>query len=415
MKRGIINKAAAVMVVAALLASPVPAMAEDSECSGNSNEQQSEMTVEGFESEDTGEESSADESETDDVDAKHPVTDVRAKSYGFESITISWKGEYDSFRVLRKSGDSWIQVGETSGNEFTDTGLKPGYRYTYRIDTDVSSSEASAVVITSKTARLSMISKGGKRFDIRIAAGQSMYGYDTVQGACSYKGYAYFALYNRKKERIKIAKVNLGTMKVVKVSKPLKSRCHGNTLTYNPRTNRIIACCGKGGKTKIAIINASTLKQLYTKSFKISSRFIGGRFKGVSALAYNRKKDIYVMKLSGSENKIVLLDRNFKLKKYVKIQGNRSYLLPQGLYSEGDYMYDVQSFKGKHKYNLITVRKLDGSLIGRITVPSGTSGQLFELENIFFEGDKWYVSFYRAHVRKKGDRDRKNYLYVAEW
>ena len=50
-------------------------------------------------------------------------------------------------------------------------------------------------------------------------------------------------------------------MKVVKVSKPLKSRCHGNTLTYNPRTNRIIACCGKGGKTKIAIINASTLKQ----------------------------------------------------------------------------------------------------------------------------------------------------------
>ena len=78
-------------------------------------------------------------------------------------------------------------------------------------------------------------------------------------------------------------------------------------------------------------------------------------------------------------------------------------------------MYDVQSFKGKHKYNLITVRRLNVSLVGRITVPSGTSGQLFELENIFFEVDKCYVSFYRAHVRKKGDRDRKNYLYVAKW
>ena len=414
MKKVIFDKAAAILVVMAMLASPVPAMAEDGLHAGN-DEQQNEMTADNFAPNETEEETIEDGTAEGEEPATHPVTDVRAKSYSFDSITISWKGEADTFKVLRKSGDSWVKVGETCGSEFTDTGLKPGGRYTYRVDTDVSSGEVSAVVINSKTAKLSMVSKGGKRFDVRIAAGQPMYGYDTVQGACSYKGYAYFALYNRKKERIKIAKVNLGTMKVVKVSKPLKSRCHGNTLTYNPRTNRIIACCGKGGKTKIAVINASTLKQSYTKSFKISSRFIGGKYKGVSALAYNREKDIYVMKLSGNENKIVLLDRNFKLKKYARIQGNRSYLLPQGLYSEGEYMYDVQSFKGKHKYNMITVRRLNGSLVGRITVPSGTSGQLFELENIFFEGDKWYVSFYRAHVRKKGDRDRKNYLYVAKW
>ena len=320
MKKVIFDKAAAILVVMAMLASPVPAMAEDGLHAGN-DEQQNEMTADNFAPNETEEETIEDGTAEGEEPATHPVTDVRAKSYSFDSITISWKGEADTFKVLRKSGDSWVKVGETCGSEFTDTGLKPGGRYTYRVDTDVSSGEVSAVVINSKTAKLSMVSKGGKRFDVRIAAGQPMYGYDTVQGACSYKGYAYFALYNRKKERIKIAKVNLGTMKVVKVSKPLKSRCHGNTLTYNPRTNRIIACCGKGGKTKIAVINASTLKQSYTKSFKISSRFIGGKYKGVSALAYNREKDIYVMKLSGNENKIVLLDRNFKLKSMSGFRG----------------------------------------------------------------------------------------------
>ena len=185
------------------------------------DEQQNEMTADNFAPNETEEETIEDGTAEGEEPATHPVTDVRAKSYSFDSITISWKGEADTFKVLRKSGDSWVKVGETCGSEFTDTGLKPGGRYTYRVDTDVSSGEVSAVVINSKTAKLSMVSKGGKRFDVRIAAGQPMYGYDTVQGACSYKGYAYFALYNRKKERIKIAKVNLGTMKVVKVSKPL--------------------------------------------------------------------------------------------------------------------------------------------------------------------------------------------------
>ncbi|MDD6310681.1 MAG: hypothetical protein PUB09_01950 [Firmicutes bacterium] len=67
-----------------------------------------------------------------------------------------------------------------------------------------------------------------------------------------------------------------------------------------------------------------------------------------------------------------------------------------------------------NKYNLITVRTLDGKLRGRIKVPSGTKGQLFELENLFGDGDNWYISFYRSSVKKTGDTDRKNYLYKLE-
>ena len=124
MKKVIFDKAAAILVVMAMLASPVPAMAEDGSQTGN-DEQQNEMTADSFAPNETEDESIADSTAEGEDPAANPVTDVSAKSYGFESITISWKGESDTFKVLRKSGESWVKVGETSDNEYTDTGLKP--------------------------------------------------------------------------------------------------------------------------------------------------------------------------------------------------------------------------------------------------------------------------------------------------
>ncbi|MCQ2546155.1 MAG: hypothetical protein MJ161_01235 [Clostridia bacterium] len=256
-----------------------------------------------------------------------------------------------------------------------------------------------------------IVKANGSRFDVRIAAKEKTWGYDTIQGACSHNGYAYMSLYNRQKERIKIVKVNLATMKVVKKSKVIGCTCHANSLTYNERNNTIIICRGKGGRKSIAIVNASSLKLKKTKTIKISRKMAGGTYYGIAAIAYNSEKNIYVAKLRGDSNKIVLLNSSFKPKKRVKITGNRSYLMPQGLYTEGSFMYDVQSFKGKHKYNLVTVRNVNtGKLLGRMKIASGKTGQLYELENIFHEGNQWYICFYRAKVLKRGDIHRKNYL-----
>ena len=105
----------------------------------------------------------------------------------------------------------------------------------------------------------------------------------------------------------------------------------------------------------------------------------------------------------------------FKVKKVVKPKGVRKDLLAQGVYSEGKYMYDIQSFKGDNYYNLITVRNVTtGKLIRRIVVPSGRKGELFELESLFHEGGKWYICMYRADVKPSGDADRKNYLYIIK-
>ena len=256
---------------------------------------------------------------------------------------------------------------------------------------------------------------GGGRFDVRIAAGEKTWGYDTIQGACAHDGYAYMSLYNRQKEKIKIAKVDLSTMKVVKKSGVLGCRCHGDSMAHNERNNTIVICRGKGGRKSIAVVDASSLRLKYTKTINISRKMAGGKYYGLSSIAYNAENNFYIVKLKGSSNKIVRLNSSFRPVKRIKIEGNRSYLLAQSLYTTGNFMYDVQSFKGRHKYNLITVRNVfTGKLLGRMVIASGKSGQLYELENVFCYGDQWYISFYRAKVLKRGDRDRKNYLCMID-
>lgn len=268
-----------------------------------------------------------------------------------------------------------------------------------------------SMAATTYSVKAHTITVDGSRFDVRIAAKERTWGYDTIQGACSYDGYAYLSLYNRQKEKIKIAKVDLNTMKVVKKSGALGCRCHGDSLTYNPDKNIIVVNRGKGSRKSVAVVNATTLKLKYTKKIKVSRKMAGGTYRGIAGIAWNADKKIYVAKLRSSSNNVLHLDSSFRPIKRVKVQGNRSYLLAQSIYSEGNFMYDIQSFKGKHKYNLITVRNVSsGKLLGRMKIKSGTRGQLYELENLFHEGDQWYISFYRAKVRKSGDRYRKNYL-----
>lgn len=339
---------------------------------------------------------------------------AKAKSPDFQQIELSWQDENGPWDIYRYSGKKKVLIGVAEDNNYLDDGLKAGSKYKYYIKGQNGGATVSATVMSQKNAVMSQVMNGDDRWDIRIEAGQNEYGYDTIQGACAYDGYAYMSLYNRKVEQIKIAKVLLDTMEVVQVSDPLDVHAHGDTLSYIPGTNEIVLTCGKGGRKQIAFVDADSLTLSHTKTISVSKKLIGESFQGVAGLSYNQENDVFVMKMRTKNNKVVLFDDLDTAGKYVKISGNRSYLLAQGCYTKDEYMYDVQSFKGSHKYNLITVRTLDGKLRGRIKVPSGTKGQLFELENLFSDGDNWYISFYRSSVKKTGDTDRKNYLYKLE-
>lgn len=346
----------------------------------------------------------------------HPVKNLKAVSNEYETIKLTWSSDksYEGeFTVYNVTSGTLKKIGTTDQNSYKVKNLTPGKKYCFKIESDVLSSEVSAKVVVQKTASLTLVKSGKERWDIRKAAKQKTWGYDTIQGACANGGYAYMALYNRDVERIKIAKVNLKTMKVVKLSKPIKSHCHGNTLTYNPKTNKIISVCGKGGKKKAVFINATTLKQTGTRTFKVSNSFIGKKYKGISEITYNKKENKYIVKLRDNTNKMISYSSDFKSKEIINITKTESKLVPQSIFTKDEYMYDLQSFKNNKKYNMITIRRLDGTFVGKMKVRSGTKGQLYELENLFYDEttDTWYVSFYRANVKKSGDTNRKNYLY----
>lgn len=263
---------------------------------------------------------------------------------------------------------------------------------------------------------LTTLTKDGKEFNLREAAGQSLYGYDTLQGACANDGYVYYTLYDRNKEKCRIVKAELNSLDVLKVSAPLPIY-HANNLTYNTKKDLLLATCCQIKTKRAVFIDPDTLTVVsykdikLKKSKKIPKSVVKG-YKGFTAIAYNEKHDCYIGRLRKNNN-VIIFDGSLKPVKYVKLKGKKTYLLNQGMESVGDYIYDVRSFKGKYKYNMVTIHKLSGAYAGKIQIPAGQSPGN-ELECIFHDGDTFYAGFYystsQKHDYKKYHVDRINHI-----
>lgn len=269
-----------------------------------------------------------------------------------------------------------------------------------------------------RSASITALRKDGSLFDYRIEAGQKLYGYDTLQGACANKGFAYLTLYDRNVEKCRIVKVNIKELKVVKVSAPLPIY-HGNNLTYNTRKNRIVAtCCMVKGKRAV-FISPNTLKVVGHKDIKLGKKVKNlpkkerKRCKGFNAIAYNEKHNCYVGRLRGSGN-VIIFDGELNPKKYIKLKGKNTKLTTQGIDSVGNYIYTVQSFKGKRKYNQVIVHSMTGKRVGSMTFPYGKAPGN-EMECIFHDGKSFYAGFYLTTSQKKDTKanhvKRRNLLY----
>ena len=257
----------------------------------------------------------------------------------------------------------------------------------------------------------------GSWFDLTTQAGQKLYGYDTLQGAAAGKGYGYFALYNRKNNRAKIVKVNLANMAVVKVSAAMDLK-HANDLTYNGRKNIIVVANSDPKAKRLSVIDANTLALQYHKTIKVSKKVSGmskkmrKKFKGVGAIAYNEKHNCYICR-TRKTNYLLFLNANLKPYKLVKQKRRISGMLYQGLDSYQDCIMVCQSFKGKKKYNAITVYNMKGKYLARFKMSVGKPAP--ELETIFHNGSQFYAGFYMCYGAKVDEQKlgivRKNLVY----
>lgn len=251
----------------------------------------------------------------------------------------------------------------------------------------------------SKKASMKLLTKNGSYFDFRTEAGQKLYEYDTLQGACANKGYAYLTLFNRDVEKCRIVKVDLGTLSVVKVSKPLPVY-HANNLTYNTKKNIIVATCCRIKGNRVVFIDPDTLKVTGKKDIRLTRRVknlpvsVRRGFNGFTAIAYNAKHDCYIGRLR-DDNNVIIFDGKLKPRRYVELSGKKTNLLNQGMESVGNYIYDVRSFKGRYRYSMVTVHTLKGKYVGRMKFRYGSfPGN--ELQCIFHDGKQFYAGFYRT-------------------
>jgi len=195
-------------------------------------------------------------------------------------------------------------------------------------------------------------------------------GYSVQQGAATDGEYAYFVLENQKENLCSLWKVDMDGWKVVDsvFGLPLD---HGNDMTYNPNTDRLIVCHNKPHYSWVSIINPDTLEIEETVLTTT----------GMYAIAYSAERDQYVVGLAGTYNHAIL-DSNFKYVK--KYNGVDTSLTKQGMDCDENFIYFPQ-YKGSEGENFIMVYDWDGKCIRKLHLPLA-----YEIEGMYHIGKKIY-------------------------
>lgn len=217
--------------------------------------------------------------------------------------------------------------------------------------------------------------------------------YSIMQGGCTdEKGYAYFYMKNTAKEadkeKGKIVKINISTKEVVKKSETLNLN-HGNDMTYNVHTNRIVVT--NSNTKKLSIINPATL--VCEKTITTDQKYY--------SISYDKINKRYAAGVGGTYD-TVIMDSNFKVVKSFK--GKDHGYLKQGMDCDENYIYYIQSPKGNNTDNsIIVVYDWNGNHIQNINV----NGKK-EAENLFHSGSDFYIGYYTKNASEFHKIEFKN-------
>jgi hypothetical protein len=246
-------------------------------------------------------------------------------------------------------------------------------------------------------SRCSLVKVGKRAFEIRSAAKQKVYGYDTLQGSCSDGTYGYFALYNRNVEKCKIAKVRLRNMRIVKVSRVLDV-AHANGMTYNSDDRVIVVARCSTDMGRLMMVDPDTLKVTGSVKPAIRAKALGidkktrASIKGIASIAYCPARQQYVALLKNNRD-LLVLDRSFEPVRYLDIPQLKNCYY-QGIEATGAYINLCVSPKGSGS-NAIISYSWGGALVGAIA--PGIKG---EFEGMFIVGGYSYLGTYQSASRQ---------------
>ena len=315
----------------------------------------------------------------------------------------------------------------TEGNSYEMAGLDTSKTYYMRVrcvsgdvssDWSYSSNYSKEKKIGVRYVKVKKrVKKDGKtktikvRLDVRTAAKQKLYGYDTVQGAAGDGKYSYTILLNKKNNRCRIIKMRSGGTKVIRVSGSMYLG-HGNGMAYNPDQKILVVAHGKATSGVLSVVRASDLKYMKKVKVKYGSSLCGYngstlyKIKTYSGVSYVPETKQYIL-TPNEKVGLVYLDSDFNPVKYV----NLNYKFPnqtQSTHSEGDLVFRVASPKGSGPDNAFFIYNLFGVFLKKVHV--SVQG---ELESLYFDGNILFGVVYRSRTITKTKIVRE-YYYVKK-
>jgi len=200
--------------------------------------------------------------------------------------------------------------------------------------------------------------------------------YKVMQGAATDGTYLYYCIENQALEKHEsyIYKIDIATGKIVTRSKSLQLD-HSNDMTYNPKLNQLVVVHNAPNRKLVSFVDVTTLEKIETINI--------GR--EIFCMAYNEKRDQYVVGLSGGQT-FCVLDSNFEYIREYSPVASTGYTT-QGMTCDDNFLYFAQSGA-----NVVVVYDWDGYQVAIIPIEFTN----IETENICIVGNDIYIGFYRS-------------------
>ena len=304
--------------------------------------------------------------------------------------------------VQKKEKQLTIDVDAPAASSENDTleatfeNLHPGRKYTFTVTakaggTALAESLPNSVKnIQPRLGRLNGRSRSGNYItpskikfangstDLRAYAGQKRNGWGVAQGGTSDGVHAYVLLANSYKQTGRIAKYRMSNSTIVKVSDTLQTT-HGNGMAYDSRRHQL-AVIGRNDsvrgnhKQEITIIDADSLTIVRQQNLKYNyfandTEFFDSdqRSRGLAAIAYSPKYDVYVAKQRDLNNLIIIDPDTLKAIGLIKTLVNQYGGAGQAMDGDDQFVYMLKSDISKDTHILLTLDWNSNQLIDSTT------------------------------------------------
>ena len=216
-------------------------------------------------------------------------------------------------------------------------------------------------------------------------------GFSSVQGGTTTDKYIVSLFRNSTDTKTAIVVLNKNNYKKTKLGGTNYKLGHGNSATYNNKTNEVLTM----DKNIVHVLSATTFKE--KKKIKLDKTY--------HAIGYDSKTNQYVLAASSGNKTIFhIMDINFKEKSKFSIVVNmtrQSLTVKNGViyyctYESGKKTKYQKQYDGvlKSKENAIYVYDLNGNKKTIYYIPKTYNNESFnEIENVSFDGDKIIVQF----------------------